>query len=269
MHNAAFAALDLDWIYVPLPVRPDHLDEAVRGLRALGFAGANVTIPHKQSVMPWLDEVSAPARAIGAVNTIVVRGGRLFGENTDWLGFLASLRAAGVEPTGKRALVMGAGGAARAVVYALANAGAEVMIVNRTPERAAALIAEFSHLPARLWQISGVECLAGGTPSAKDSTPIQIDLVVNATSVGMWPRVDESPWPEEVPLPAGATICDLVYNPLETRLLQRARAAGCPVVDGLGMLVQQGAAAFELWTGVQAPVEVMRTALQEERCYVS
>ncbi|OGO40796.1 MAG: shikimate dehydrogenase [Chloroflexi bacterium RBG_16_57_9] len=256
MHNAAFAALGLDWVYVPLPVAPDQVREAVQGLRALGFVGASVTIPHKQAVMPWLDEMSAAARAIGAVNTLVVRDGRLLGENTDWLGFLASLREAGVEPAGRRALVLGAGGAARAVVYALASVGAKVVVVNRTHARAEKLVEELSQIP-------GVKALAGRLHplAAEGLVPGELDLVVNTTSVGMWPRADESPWPEGVPLPAAAVVCDLVYNPLETQLLKSARSSGCRVIDGLGMLVHQGAAAFELWTGVEAPVKVMREEL--------
>ncbi len=284
MHNAAFAALGLDWAYVPLPVAPARVDEAVRGLRALGFAGANVTIPHKQAVMSQLDEVSGAARAIGAVNTIVVREGRLLGENTDWLGFLASLREAGFEPKGKRALVLGAGGAARAVVYALASVGVEVAVVNRTPERVEILARELMELggtQGNSGELGGIAENTDGVPRSSSEflrVPIQtaptiqaaldlvngIHLVVNTTPVGMWPRVDASPWPEEVLLPSGAAVCDLVYNPLETQLLQRARAAGCQVIDGLGMLVHQGAAAFEMWTGVKAPVEVMRRALMRK-----
>jgi len=253
MHNAAFAALGLDWVYVPLPVAPGDVREAVQGLRALGFVGANVTIPHKQAVIPWLDEVSAAAQAIGAVNTLVVRDGRLLGENTDWRGFLTSLREAGVEPAGKCALVLGAGGAARAVVYALVRVGARVVVVNRTHARA-------EGLARALTKLGDIQTAL--TVEAAVNLLSDIDLVVNTTSVGMWPRIDESPWPEAVPLPTRAIVCDLVYHPLETRLLKRASTTGCPVVDGLGMLVHQGAAAFELWTGVEAPVKVMREELR-------
>ena len=281
MHNAAFAALGLDWVYVPLPVAPGHVREAVQGLRALSFVGASVTIPHKQAVIPWLDEVSAAAQAIGAVNTLVVRDGRLLGENTDWLGFLASLREAGVEPAGRRALILGAGGAARAVVYALVSVGAEVVVVNRTLARAEVLARELMELGGtqeNSGELGGVAEYTEGVPQSSPEflrVPIQlaptveaavnlfssIDLVVNTTSVGMWPRIDESPWPEAVPLPPSAVVCDLVYNPLETQLLKSARSSGCRVVDGLGMLIHQGAAAFELWTGVEAPVKVMREEL--------
>ena len=146
MHNSAFAALNLNWCYVPLPVPPERLGEAVAGLRALGFAGANVTVPHKEAVMACLDRIAPGARAIGAVNTIAIREGELIGYNTDWQGFLTALNEGGFDPEGKRVVVLGAGGAARAVVYALAQAGAQVTILNRTPLRAQALVRGFSPL---------------------------------------------------------------------------------------------------------------------------
>jgi len=255
MHNSAFAALDLNWCYVPLPVRPERLGEAVAGLRALSFVGANVTVPHKEAVMPHLDHVTPEAQAIGAVNTLVMREGRSIGHNTDWQGFLTALGEGGFDPHGKRAVVLGAGGAARAVVYALAQAGAQVAVLNRTLARAQALAQDLSPLFPGLLLFSlplTLQTLGERTAEAH--------LLVNATSVGTWPEVDQSPWPEDLAFPSHLTVFDLVYNPRQTKLLRQARAAGAKAVGGLGMLVHQGAAAFELWTGKKAPVETMYEA---------
>ncbi|GAB4537085.1 MAG: shikimate dehydrogenase [Anaerolineae bacterium] len=254
MHNAAFAELGLDWVYVPLPVYPDHVGEALRGLRALGFAGANVTVPHKQAVLAHLDEVGRAAQVIGAVNTIVVRDGVLYGDNTDAAGFLASLRETGFDPAGTYCALLGAGGAARAVAHALAEAGAlQVSVYNRSFSRARDLCRDMAKFH------SSVRFEPG---SLKDVASIQddIDLLVNATSLGMWPAIEASPWPGELPIPAHLTVCDLVYNPQETLFLSQARAVGAEIVGGLGMLVHQGAAAFEMWTGRPAPLETMRAA---------
>jgi shikimate dehydrogenase len=257
MHNAAFAALGLDWVYVPLPVYPDHLGEAVRGLRAMGFAGANVTVPHKQAVLRYLDDVSEDALVIGAVNTIVVRNDDLYGDNTDASGFIAALVEAGFDPRGIYAAVLGAGGAARAVVHALANAGAcQVCVYNRHVQRAHELCRDMArfHLDVRF------EALPLDAVREIDE---DFSLLVNATSLGMWPETEASPWPVDLPIPAHLTVCDLVYRPLETMFLTQARAAGAEIVSGLGMLIYQGAGAFEMWTGHPAPVHVMRQACQE------
>lgn len=253
MHNAAFQALGLDWVYAPFAVPPERLADAVRGLAALGFVGANFTIPHKLAIMDLVDEVSPAARAIGAANTLVF-GDRIAADNTDWSGFLRSLHDVGCDPTGQRCLVLGAGGAARSIVYALASVGADVMVVNRNVERAAALVADLGHVfPAAR--------LRSGPPSAlADEAAKPPHLIVNTTSLGMVPRVETSPWPSDVPIPADATVYDLVYNPLATRFLREAKASGARAVDGLGMLVHQGAIAFEMWTGIAAPTDVMYKA---------
>ena len=250
MHNSAFAALNLSWCYVPLPVRPERLGEAVAGLRALSLVGANVTVPHKEAVMPHLDHVAPEAQAIGAVNTIVVREGKLIGYNTDWQGFLTALSESGFDPQGKQAVVVGAGGAARAVVYALAQAGAQVTVLNRTLARAQALVQDFSPLFPSLPL----------TPQILEERTAKAYLLVNTTPVGMWPEVDKSIWPENLAFPGHLTVFDLVYNPRQTKLLRQARAVGAKAVGGLGMLVHQGAVAFELWTGEKAPVETMYEA---------
>ncbi|MCK4449746.1 MAG: shikimate dehydrogenase [Anaerolineae bacterium] len=255
MHNSAFAALDLNWCYVPLPVPPERLGEAVAGLRALGFVGANVTVPHKEAVMSYLDHVAPEAQAIGAVNTLVMREGRSIGHNTDWQGFLTALGEGGFDPQDKRAVVLGAGGAARAVVYALAQTVAQVTVLNRTLARAQALVQDFSplfpSLPLRSLPL---------TLQTLEERAAEAHLLVNATPIGTWPEVDKSIWPEDLAFPGHLTVFDLVYNPRQTKLLRQARAVGAKVIGGLGMLVHQGAAAFELWTGEKAPVETMYEA---------
>ncbi len=268
MHNAAFQALGLDGRYDALPTPPERLAEIVAGLRAAGYRGFNVTIPHKQAVMALLDELSDAAQAIGAVNTIVVqRFGKslpgqmgtddlpnrptvLRGDNTDWLGFLHPLDARGFDLAGKSALLLGAGGSARAVVYALVQRGlAHLCIWARNPQRAAALAAHAQSLSPTL-TINHSQFTINHSP----------DLIINTTPLGMWPHVDASPWPADLPIPAGALVYDLVYRPERTRFLQQAEAAGCATQGGLEMLVVQGAAAFELWTGRQPPLKVMMAA---------
>jgi len=262
MHNAAFDAADLNWRYVPLAVRPRRVGEAMRGLRALGFAGCNVTVPHKRAVMAHLEEITDQARAIGAVNTIVIQGqGRIVGHNTDADGFLRALAEGGFRPEGKRALLLGAGGAGRAVACALASVGAAITVVNRTLSRAESLVADLVSLFPR----AGTEARSylravPLTPGALRREAQSADLLVNATSLGMWPEVERSPWPEELPMPPSLTVFDVVYNPLETKLMRQARAAGAGAIGGLGMLVHQGAIAWELWTSQKPPVEVMAAA---------
>jgi len=262
MHNAAFAALGLDWCYVPLPVAlepSNRVGEAVCGLRALGLRGANVTVPHKQAVMPYLDRLTPAAQAIGAVNTIRVEAdGTLLGDNTDAPGFVADLRDHGVDPAGQRVLVLGAGGSARAVVYGLAAAGSRaITICNRTLDKANSLAAEMQTLfPTCL-------ILAADFPGPLAALSAAADLVVNSTSLGMTPHVDGLPWATDVAFRPSQTVYDLIYNPPQTRLLQKATADGAPAIGGLGMLIWQGAIAFEIWTGSAAPVDVMRRAVTE------
>lgn len=259
MHNAAFRARGMDWAYVPLPVPPNRVKEAVLGLRGLGFRGANVTVPHKQAVMPFLDHLTPEARAIGAVNTIVVEeNGHMWGTNTDAQGFLDDLTAAGISVEGESVLVLGAGGAARAVVYALARAGARVTIANRTLGRAVELARQIhTALPAAAFRV--VEF----TPDALRREADAHAILVNATSVGMWPDVDASPWPAGVGFGNIRVVYDLVYRPRPTRLLQEAQAWGCRAIDGLGMLVRQGAESWRLWTGQIPPVDVMEEVVRE------
>lgn len=254
MHNAAFASCGMDWCYLPFAVPPEALADALRGVRALGLRGVNATVPHKQALLSLVDDLTPEARAIGAVNTILVDD-HLTGHNTDAAGFMRALRGAGCDPRGCRALVLGAGGAARAIGYGLAQAGARLTLLNRTPERAAALAADLqAALPGAV--------VAHGplTAAALARLAPGVELVVNTTSVGMWPHTDAAPWPEEVAFPPGALLFDLIYNPAETRLMTMARAQGARVENGLMMLVHQGAEAFWLWTGVEPPVDVMVAA---------
>jgi len=257
MHNAAFQSLVLNWSYVPLPVSPERVESAISGLVALGFRGANVTFPYKEAVIPLLHRLSPEAEEIGAVNTIVVeKDGTLVGHNTDSLGFMAALQHGGFDAKGRSAVVCGAGGAARAAVHGLLEAGASgITVLNRTIERAEGLISQFVDERLQTGRLSP-ETLIG---AARDA-----DLLVNATPIGMWPHVDGSIWPSALPLPPHLTVFDLVYNPIATQLLQRARASGAPGISGLEMLLHQGAAALELWTGKKAPIATMRAALKEE-----
>ncbi|MFO7321480.1 MAG: shikimate dehydrogenase [Chloroflexota bacterium] len=244
MHNAAFQALGMDnWQYELLPVPPDIVRLALREFRNHGYVGVNVTVPLKELVMPHV-RPDERAQAIGAVNTITLRD--LSATNTDVPGFMDDLKANGVDVAGKRVIVLGAGGAARAAVYGLAQAGAVIAVVNRTPERAEQMVEALK-----------VDAMPMTLEAAIRVRP---DLIVNCTSVGMWPNTNASPWPADVPFPEGVTVYDMVYRPERTRFMAQAEAAGGRAIGGLGMLARQGAAAFEIWTGKQAPVDVMLNA---------
>ena len=262
MHNAAFDALGLNWRYVPLPVAPPQVENAVRGAAALGFRGVNVTVPHKQAVIPALDAVAPDAAQFGAVNTIVIdrdTAGRptTVGHNTDYQGFLGALRHGGFEPAEKAVVVVGAGGAGRAVIFGLLQAEArDILVLDMVPQQVQSLMRDLGRAGGAALRTAPLtqETLIEAARAA--------DLLVNATPVGMSPKVDASIWPADVPFPAHLSVFDLVYNPQETRLLGQARAAGALGIGGLDMLVRQGAIAFELWTGEAAPVDVMRAACE-------
>lgn len=254
--QAAFDALGLAFRYEPWDTRPEDLAAVVASLRAGERVGANVTVPHKQAVLALVDTVSDEARATGAVNTIVRRDGRLIGANTDIGGFLDALRSdGGFEPQGVRAVVLGAGGAARAVVYALLAAGAErVWVHNRTRVRAAALVEALSRGDGRL--AVAEDDLAG------PHSPLRgCDLLVNCTTLGMAHSSSaDAAYLAAEQIPPEVFVCDIVANPPETPLLARARRRGCRTLGGLPMLVRQGAASFTLWTGRPAPIDVMFAA---------
>jgi shikimate dehydrogenase len=241
MHNAALLAAGLDdWRYLRLPLPPELFAETVRALPAAGFRGVNVTIPHKHAALAVADEASDAARAIGAANTLTFENGAIVADNTDAPGLLAALP---LSPAGRRVLILGAGGAGRAAAWAVKGAGAaDVAIWNRTPERAAALAAEL-----------GVRAVAA---------PGAFDIVINCTSVGLHdPEATFKALPLRADeLGAGSLVVDMVYRAGGTHLLEAARTRGAGVVDGLEILVAQGAASFERWTGMEAPREAMRAA---------
>jgi shikimate dehydrogenase len=257
MHNAALRALGLPGVYVPIAVLPDRLGSAVSAARVLGVSGFNLTLPHKSAIIPLLAAVEASARAIGAVNTVVRDGDDWIGANTDAAGLVRSLWEAGVEPRGRSVVVLGAGGAARAAVVGLAEAGASsITIAARRLASARVLVDELGpHCGAASLCASDFE--AGLGRALGDCT-----LLIQATSATLGPHAGDfaAGLPLEA-LPPGAAVCDLVYQPLETAVLARARAMGLHCVDGLGMLLHQGALAFERWTSVAPPIEVMRNAL--------
>lgn len=254
MHNAAFEALGIDAVYRAVDVPPVALADRVAELREPETFGANVTIPHKEAVIPLVDRLTDAATAIGAVNTIVNRGGELLGDNTDAGGFLRALAEGGIPARGADALVLGAGGAARAVVYGLLTAGAEVVhVYNRTPSRAAALAAELA-------AVGNVRVV---TDDRLGMVGRASSLLVNATSVGMSGHASqgELPCPADA-LPDGGAVVDIVYRPAQTPLLLEAGSRGLITQNGVAMLVHQGAAALEQWTGRAAPISVMRRALE-------
>lgn len=254
IQNAAFAAAGLDYTYVPFHVIPKDLAAAVQSIRALDLAGVNITIPHKEAVLPLIDQVDDVAEEIGAVNTIINRKGRLVGYNTDGVGYLLSLRdELGFTPRGKNIVIIGAGGAARAIFYTtLLDAPASVVVANRTPERAKALIDEFSP------RFPEVAVSSAGLGPGLSGYAASADLVVNTTSLGMM-GAGEVPLPFDA-LSRSAIVSDIVYKPLETPLITQAEELGLRTHKGLGMLIRQGAVGFELWTGRAAPVEIMRMA---------
>jgi shikimate dehydrogenase len=241
MHNAAFRALGLDAVYVAFDVPPAALSAAVAGLRALGARQFAVSIPHKRAVMAELDDVDETARRIGAVNTATLRDGHLLGSNTDWIGAVRALERE-TALGGRRAVVLGAGGTARAVVFGLRERGARVVVLNRTAERAVALARELG---------------AEGAGALDELAATEHDVLVNTTSVGL--RSDVSPVAAEALRP-GSVVLDAVYDPARTRLLRDAEARGARSVPGKWMLVHQAAAQLELWTGRTAPIDVMGDA---------
>jgi shikimate dehydrogenase len=251
MHNAAFKELGLDYVYLPFRVKPEQLSQAVHGLRALNVHGFNVTIPHKVAVIPLLDNLDPVAEKIGAVNTVVNYDGKLKGYNTDAEGFLRALLENGIKPGGKKVVILGAGGASRAISYILAGKGACLTILNRQQEldwaqNIADLIKEDFGRTVDVLELGHLAGVLKG-----------VDILVNATSVGMSPASNQSLVPAAL-LGKVPVVVDIVYNPIKTRLLKDAAAAGAKTISGIDMLVWQGALAFEKWTGRIAPVELIR-----------
>ena len=257
LHNAALRYCDLPGEYSLFPIEPENLQglkDVLGRVRSGDITGLNVTIPHKRTVIPWLDELTETAEAISAVNTIHLHNKRLIGDNTDAPGFLADLNKflAGLGVREKEALLLGAGGSARAVVYALLKDGWKTIIAARRIEQAQQLADSFPNYELRI----------------TDNTLAKIDLsrislIVNATPVGMFPDAEQSPWPENLPFPPRAAVYDLVYNPRETKLVKDAHLQGFQAITGRGMLIEQAALAFELWTGKKVSREVMSSALED------
>jgi shikimate dehydrogenase len=257
MHNAALASLSLDYCYLALEIRPELLPQAVVGLKALGCQGFNVTIPYKEQIVASLDEVDDEALIIGAVNTVVNREGKLVGYNTDGRGFLRSLAEEwDLGLRGEQVVVLGAGGAARAIVAGLASAGAsKITIANRNVERGLLLKADLEqHYPCKI----AVVDLSEGKLDKELAASL---LVVQTTPVGMYPHAGDTPIIEPSRLWKDSYVYDIIFNPPETRFLLGAREQGCRTANGLGMLLHQGALSFEYWTGIEAPVKLMRQAL--------
>lgn len=269
MHNAAFEQLALNWAYVPFLVRPENLTAAVAAVRAFNLAGVNVTVPHKQAVVGYIDDLSPAARLSGAVNTIVNLSGNLIGHNTDGEGFIRALREeAGISVKPDPVLILGAGGAAKGVAVALAiNGVSEIIIANRTGSRAEQLchwIKEQTGCAASVLRWTGAPVTGSGEYRDWASVLGRVKLIIQATTMGMFPREnDVPPVPFEL-LNSGHIAADLIYNPRRTRFISSCEAAGSRVLNGMGMLLHQGVIAFELWTGRTPPVEVMRRALQEK-----
>ena len=256
IHNAAITALGLDYVYVAFHVQPNNLGAAIEGFKATNVVGINVTIPHKQNVISYLDEISREATLIGAVNTLIFKDGGIIGENTDAPGFLQAMQEEGLDvPQGGSAVIIGAGGSARAIVVALALAGVRtICIANRTVSRAVALATDLSDKTEA--SIYGIGLDDPKLPNAVRAS----QLIVNTAATSMdvsHPLLIDPEW-----LAPQSIVYDIVYTPPETRLLQAAAQKECHTIGGLGMLVHQGAIAFERWTGVNPPVETMRQALQ-------
>ena len=253
MHNAAFAKMGVDYWYVPFRVRKEDLGKAIEGMKALNIRGLNVTMPHKVAVIQFLDKLDPLAEKIGAVNTIVNDNGVLTGYNTDATGFLQALLERGTEPKGKNMVILGAGGASRAISFILAERGANLVILNRQLELDWA-----EELARRISQTFKKEVKALKLDEENLTMALdKADILVNATSVGMSPDIDETPVPAQL-LKPGLVVFDIVYNPIKTRLLREAEAAGAKTISGIDMLVWQGASSVEIWTGLKEPVELMR-----------
>lgn len=256
IQNAALRDAGTDYIYLAFRVKREALEQAIIGMRALNIAGLNVTIPHKVAVIQLLDRLDHLAEMIGSVNTIVNDGGILTGYNTDATGFLKPLLKRRIELKGRKAIILGAGGAARAISFVLVDRGVSLTIINRTLDKAIDCARQVNNTLH-----SDVAALALNPENLKRAIG-QADILINATSIGMSPDVNETPLKKDWLRP-GLIVYDIVYNPMETKLLKEARGAGAMAISGTDMLIWQGALAFEKWTGMQAPVDLMKRELEK------
>lgn len=258
MQEAAFKAANLNFRYLTIEVYPEDLEDAIKGLRVFNMRGINLTIPHKVEVIKYLDEIAEDAKLIGAVNTVHRRGNKLIGENTDGKGFLTSLRNDGkIDPKGKRIVVLGAGGAARAITVELALAGAEhITVVNVNEKRGQTLVNLLNEKTTAKSDFVVWNC--------EYSVPQDTDVLVNATSIGLYPDITAKANIDYDTIKSGMMVCDVIPNPPHTLFLKEAQKRGAKILDGLGMLVYQGAIGFKIWTGVDASIEIMKTALMQE-----
>ena len=257
IQNAALHAAGLDYVYAALPVRADALASAVRGLCNAGIAGFNVTIPFKTEIIPLLDALSEDARRIQAVNTVVIEDGRMVGHNTDVMGFLAGFAERGIALTGKNAVLIGAGGAARAALWGLLRSGVRSVVIGvRNAAKGTALAADFA--------ADGDVRAVSFDDTAWIAACSDADIVVQTTPLGMTPHTEEMPPVDAAMIKPSAVVYDLIYTPAETHFLREARARGCETINGETMLVAQGAEAFHLWTGKRPDVELMKRVLREE-----
>jgi len=258
MQEAAFKGKGLNWRYLTIEVYPDDLEDAIKGMKAFNMRGINLTIPHKVAVLQYLDELSESALVIGAVNTIVNNNGKLSGENTDGKGFLKALVDDGkVDPLDRNAVIFGAGGAARAIAVELIFAGLnKLIIVNRTEQKGLELV---NHLRDKTSM--DVEFVKW---EPKFSIPEDFDIVVNATSIGLYPNIDDKPDIDYNSIKKNMIVCDVIPNPPHTKFLEEAEKRNVKTLNGLGMLVYQGAIGFKMWTEEEAPVELMKEALKRE-----
>ena len=258
LQEAAYNALDLNFRYLTIEVRPEDLETAMKGIRACNFKGINLTIPHKVEVLKYLDIVADDAKLMGAVNTVYAIDGKLYGENTDGKGFLTSLINEGkVDPKRKKVVVLGAGGAARAITVELALAGVEhITVVNIEENMGQTLVTLLNSKT----DVKADFVLWDTTYSIPEGT----DILVNATSIGLFPDVNAKANIDYDTIKAGMTVCDVIPNHPHTKFLKEAQKRGAKTLDGLGMLVNQGAIGFKMWTGLDAPVEIMKNALKKE-----
>jgi shikimate dehydrogenase len=253
IHNAAFNHLGLDFVFLAFHVKAADLENAIRGMRGLGIHGLNVTMPHKSTVTAYLDTMDPAAKFLGSANTILNKNGKLSGFNTDDIGALKALRENGTELAMKKVLLLGAGGAAKAIAFALAKEVGELVVLNRADGKA-------KELAERLTGTLGKKVVGGSLSLDAIADNLQdSDVLINATSVGMHPEANQSIVPPRW-LRSDLTVMDIVYNPVETKLARDAKAAGAKVISGVEMLIYQGAASFEIWTNHSAPIEVMRKA---------